>query len=74
MNIALAPELEDRLQHLADEQGRGAQEIVQDALARYMEHETRFRQAVKRGEDALARGEYLSHEEVGARLDRLMRS
>jgi predicted transcriptional regulator len=36
------------------------------------DEEDRFAEAVKRGEDALERGEYLSHEQVGERLRRIL--
>ena len=41
-------------------------------LSRYFEEETRFVEAVKRGEEALQRGEYLTHEQVGQRLEPLL--
>jgi len=40
----------------------------------YLEHEARFIEAVKRGLESLDRGEYASHEDVGARIDRLFPS
>jgi predicted transcriptional regulator len=45
---------------------------VQDVVARYLEEEDRFIEAVKLGEDALKRGEYLTHEQVGERLRRFL--
>jgi hypothetical protein len=36
------------------------------------EDEARFVEAVKRGEEALQRGESLSHEQVGQRLQRFL--
>jgi predicted transcriptional regulator len=44
---------------------------VRDALNRYLEEEARFVAAVKLGEEALERGEYFTHEEVGDRLEGL---
>jgi predicted transcriptional regulator len=41
-------------------------------LTRYFEEEARLVEAVKRGDDALQRGEYLTHEEVGQRLQRFL--
>jgi hypothetical protein len=38
---------------------------VQDVVARYFEEEDRFIEAVKRGEAALERGEFLTHELAG---------
>jgi predicted transcriptional regulator len=47
---------------------------VQELGARYFDEETRFVDAVNRGEDALGRGEYLTHEEVGERMKRFLES
>ena len=72
MEVHITPELEAWLTHSAARQGRRADELVQDVLTQYFEEEARFVEAVKRGEDALQRGEYLSHEQVGQRLQRLL--
>ena len=72
MQVHITPELEARLTHSAAQQGRQADELVQDVLTRYFEEEARFVEAVKRGEDALQRGEYLTHEQVGQRLQRFL--
>jgi predicted transcriptional regulator len=45
----------------------------QDVLTRHFEEEARFVEAVKRGEEALQRGEYLTHEQVGQRLQRFLK-
>ena len=37
------------------------------------DEESRFIEAVRRGEEALQRGEYLTHEQVGERLERFLR-
>jgi predicted transcriptional regulator len=47
---------------------------VQDVLAQYLDEESRFMEAVKRGEDALQRGDYLTHEQVGQRLERFLKN
>jgi predicted transcriptional regulator len=41
-------------------------------VARYFDEESRFVDAVMRGEEALQRGEYLTHEQVGQRLGRFL--
>lgn len=48
--------------------------LAQEAITRYLDEEARFTEAVKRGEEALARGDYLTHEQVGKRLERLFQS
>ena len=72
MEVHFTPELEAKLTHSAAQQGRNPDDLVQDVLARYLEEETRFVEAVKRGEEALLRDEYLTHEQVGQRLQRFL--
>ena len=43
-----------------------------ELFTRYLAEEARFIAAVKLGEAALQRGEYLTHEQVGERLDHLL--
>jgi predicted transcriptional regulator len=71
MEVHLSPEQEQRLWQLATRQGRDADALAQEAISRYLEEEARFIEAVKLGEEDLDRGEYLTHEEVGTRLERL---
>jgi hypothetical protein len=56
------------------QQGRNPDDLVQDVPASYFEEEARFIEAVKRGEDAFERGECLTHEQVGQRLQRFLQS
>jgi predicted transcriptional regulator len=72
MELHLSGELEAKLTHSAAEQGRSPDELAQDVLTRYFEEEARFVETVKRGEDALQRGEHLTHEQVGQRLQRFL--
>ncbi|MGA2136596.1 MAG: hypothetical protein ABSH50_30265 [Bryobacteraceae bacterium] len=60
MEVHVRGELEARLTHSAARQGCNPDELVGDVLAHYFEEEDRFVEAVKRGEDALGRGEYLN--------------
>ena len=70
MEIHFSAELEAKLTDTAVQQGRDPGELVQDAVSRFLDEETRFVEAVKRGEEALQRREYLTHEQVGQRLER----
>jgi predicted transcriptional regulator len=69
MEVHLTPEQQHQLAELAAQRGRDAD--AQEAISRYLEEEARFIEAVKLGEAALQRGEYLTHEQVGERLNRL---
>ncbi len=74
MEVHLTPGQRNQLSQLATQQGRAAEALAQEAIARYLEQESRFIEAVKLGEEALERGEYLTHEQVGERLERLFKS
>ena len=73
MEVHFAPEIEKKIAQSAAQQGRNADELVQEVVARYFDEESRFVEAVNRGEEALERGEYLTHEQVGQRLERFLR-
>jgi predicted transcriptional regulator len=72
MEVHFNPDLQARISQRAAQQGRNLDETVQDVVARYFEEEDRFIEAVKRGEAALERGEFLTHEQVGDRLRRFL--
>ena len=73
MEVLFTPELEAKLVRSAAEQGRNPDELVQQAVAKYFDEESRLIDAVKRGEKAIANGDYLTHEQVGQRLERFLR-
>lgn len=72
MEVDFTPELEAKLTNSAAQQGRDPDELAQRIVTRYFEEQSRFVDAVKRGEDALKRGDYLTHEQVGQRLQRFL--
>jgi len=72
MEVQVTGDLEAKLTHSDARQGRNPEELVHDMLTHYFEEEARFADAVKRGEEALHRGEYLTHEQVGRRLRRFL--
>jgi predicted transcriptional regulator len=74
MELHVTGKLEAKLTHSAAQRGSSLDEVVQDVLTRHFEEEDRFVEAVTRGEDALERGQFLSHEQVGERLGRFLQS
>jgi predicted transcriptional regulator len=74
MEVRVTGELEAKLADSAARQGRNPDDLVQDVLTNYFEEEARFVEAVRRGDEALQRGEYLTHEQVGQRLQRFLQS
>jgi len=73
LEVHLTPEQQHQLAELATQRGRDADALAQESISRYLAEEARFIEAVKLGEEALQRGEYLTHEQVGERLNRLFR-
>jgi predicted transcriptional regulator len=63
MEVHFPPELEVKVTQSAARQTRSPDELVQDAVSRYIDDETRFVEAVKPGEEALQQGEYLTREQ-----------
>jgi predicted transcriptional regulator len=74
MEVHLDPEQASKLAQLASDKGRDADSLAQEAISRYLEEEARFVEAVKLGESQLEHGEYLTHEEVGSRIERMLKS
>jgi predicted transcriptional regulator len=71
MEVHLTPEQHQQLAELASQRGRDAGTLAREAISRYLAEEARFIEAVKLGEAALERGEHLTHEQVGERINRL---
>jgi predicted transcriptional regulator len=70
MEVHLSDEQEARLTEIASRSGTSADELVQDAVSRYLDNDGRFVDAVLKGLASLDSGEFVSHDEVGARLRR----
>ena len=74
MEVTLSPEQETQLLRIAKRTGRNADALAQEAISHLLEHEERFIQAVEKGLASLDRGESISHDEVGRRIEGLFRS
>jgi len=74
MEVHLPPELQAKVDRAAAENNSGAEDYVKQLVEHYLDHDAWFRQQVKKGLDQLDRGEFLTHEEVGARIDKMFRS
>lgn len=68
MEVHFDPDVQAKLKRRAMQQGRNPDDLV----ARYFEEEDSFIEAVKRGEAALDRGEFVTHEQIGERLLRFL--
>jgi len=72
MQVHLTPEQQARLVELAARDGRSPEQLVREALDRFLDADADFVEAVMKGLTSLDRGEGLTHEEVGKRIDRLL--
>ncbi len=64
------PELQAKLESVAAGNRRGTDEYVQQLVESYVDHDAWFRRRVAKGLAQLDRGEFLTHEEVGARFQK----
>jgi predicted transcriptional regulator len=70
--VNLTPDLQAKLDEVAAQQGRDAQSLVQEAVQRLVDYDQWFVREVEKGLAQIERGEVLEHEEVGARLEKLL--
>lgn len=73
MELRLTPELQAKVERAAAENKSDAAEYVQQLVEHYVDHDQWFRKQVQKGLDQLDRGEYVEHEEVWARMEKLLR-
>jgi predicted transcriptional regulator len=71
MEVHFSPELQEKVDRVAAENHRGADEYVQQLVESYLDHDAWFRQKVTASLEQLDRGGFLTHEEVGARLQKM---
>ena len=70
MEVQISPEKEARLQEFAVRTGKATSELVEEAVDRMLEYDTRFLEAVELGRAAARRGELLDHKAVVDRIER----
>ena len=72
MEVSLDSDVQSKLARLAA--GRDAEALAREAIERFVDYDEWFVQEVEKGLAQIARGEVLTHEEVGARCCHLRRS
>ena len=73
MEVHLSPDTEAKLARFAGERGRDAETLVREAIERLVDYDGWFVAEVERGLAQIDRGQVLTHDAVGARLDRHLR-
>jgi predicted transcriptional regulator len=69
MEISFSPELEEKLTMVASQSGKGADQVVRDLVANYLDYDEWFRGEVGKGLTSLDEGKSLSHESVRLRME-----
>ena len=72
MELTLSPDLQAKLTRIAHQRGVDAQALAREAIERFVDYDDWFVREVEKGLAQIERGEILSHEEVGARLDKCL--
>jgi predicted transcriptional regulator len=73
MELHLSPETETRVLEAAARTGRAASQIVEEAVERMLDYDTRFIEAVNTGRAAARDGNLLEHNTVVERIEHLLR-
>jgi predicted transcriptional regulator len=74
MEVPFSPEKETLLRQFATRAGKDTAQLVEEAVDRMLEHDTRFIEAVEEGRAAARRGDLLEHDEVVERIEQMFRS
>ena len=74
MEISLGPEIEARLNRIASQDGTAPDQLVQELVANYLDHDDWFRAEVEKGLASLDAGKSVSNEEVRRQIDRILSS
>ena len=72
MDVPITAEQESQLHELANSTGRGAHELVHEALSQYLNQEADLLASVDAGLSSLDRGDHLTHEAVGEQLKQIL--
>jgi predicted transcriptional regulator len=72
MEVHLDPDLQAKLTRIAAARGSDAELLAREAIERFVDYDEWFIREVEKGVAAADRGELLTHEEVGTRLEKLL--
>jgi predicted transcriptional regulator len=69
MDVLFSPELEQKINRIAAEQGRDSASLVREAVERFMDYDEWFLREVEKGIAAADRGEFVEHDEIGRLIE-----
>ena len=70
MEVTLSAELQAKLARIADERGTNPQNLAHEAIERLADYDEWFLREVEKGLAQIESGQTLTHEDVGARLNK----
>lgn len=73
MEVNLSPEKEALLHQLAARTGQDTVQLVQEAVDRLLDYDSRFIKEVERGLAQAERGELIEHDEVVKRIEKRLK-
>ena len=73
MEVRFSPEVEAEITRRAISEGKDPAEVVQEMVSNTLTDEARFLEAVEQGFAELDAGHFVTHEEVGKRIERRFR-
>ncbi len=74
MEVHFAPDREAQLKRFAASKGKDVAQVVEETVIRMPEQQAQFIEGVNRGIAAADRGDFVDHDEVVDRIDRLFHS
>jgi predicted transcriptional regulator len=72
MQVNIPPDLQAKLDRIAEQQGRDAESLVNEAVERLVGYDEWFIRQVEKGLAQVERGEVFEHKEVAAKLEKLI--
>jgi predicted transcriptional regulator len=72
MQISLTREQEAQLSRIAAQEGKPADELAREVFSRALASEAKFLAAVKMGQDAAARGDFIEQSDVWAGVEQVL--
>jgi predicted transcriptional regulator len=72
MEVHLNPDIQNRLSRIAAQRGRDAEMLAREANERFVDYDEWFIRGVEHGLASADRGDLLTHQEVGLRLEKLL--
>jgi predicted transcriptional regulator len=72
MEVRFTSETEARLEQAANRSGKKPADLVEEAVLRMLEYQSRFIEAVEQGQASARRGDLIEHDEVVRRIEGIL--